>query len=57
MPGTGEDREIRGRINAREAEIAMENSKLRQKSGSKYRPSQEDPTTTKKKPTKAGGNN
>ena len=32
MPDTGEDREIKSRVNAREAELVSESKKLRQKS-------------------------
>lgn len=32
MPDTGEDREIKSRVNAREAELISESKKLRQKS-------------------------
>ncbi len=41
MADTGEDREIKQRVNAREAEIVLESKKLRQKSQSaKNRPSE-----------------
>jgi hypothetical protein len=55
MPDTGEDREIRGRVNAKEAEIALETRKLQQKSGPRAQKAQTRSIASKKNSTRSKG--
>jgi hypothetical protein len=44
MPDTGEDREIKRRVNANEAEVIRESKKLVQKAKANLNPQKKEPT-------------
>jgi hypothetical protein len=54
MPNTGEDREIKQRVNANEAEVIRESKKLVQKAKADLNPQKKEPGVWSRRPRKPG---